>query len=122
MTLKRHLVTLAAATAMLGLTAVAAFAGSATMKHDATLYAHPGWGNTGNSVSEDDDVWVKGCTKGYCLIKADGDTGWVKAWTVDFSSSDDSGDYGWDHHHHHPYYGGGGFCVGGPGGGFCVRG
>jgi len=82
MTLKRHLVTLAAATAMLGLTAVAAFAGSATMKHDATLYAHPGWGNTGNSVDEDDDVWVKGCTKGYCLIKADGDTGWVKAWVV----------------------------------------
>ena len=119
MTLRTTLLTLAAATTMLGLSAVAAFAGSATMKHDARVYEHPGWGYTGDTADEDDDVWVKGCTNGYCYIKDDGTDGWVKAWAIDFSS--DYGD-GWDHHHHHHGgYGYGGVCIGGPGGGFCVH-
>jgi hypothetical protein len=108
MSVKTTLLTLAAATALLGFSAVGAFAGSASMSHDATLYAHPGWGDTGNSADDGDDVWVRGCVGGFCFIKDDGNGGWVRAWALDFNSDDGDDDDdggGWHHHHHHRHGG-----------------
>jgi hypothetical protein len=72
---------------------------SSSMAVEATLYSAPHGEDTDNTIDAGDDVIVKTCKQGFCLVHDlddDDSDGWVKSATIDFigAAQNDDDDVG----------------------------
>lgn len=77
MSIKIRLLTLAAATGMLAVSAVGAFAAPGIIKYTSPVYAHPGFLVVSTAFAGQ-HVNVGPCFQGYCFVSKPGKDGYVK--------------------------------------------